>query len=402
MNKYKNVIIDDKGANFLRQGQMHMYSNNLLEYDKDIKNGELVNIKTQAGEYLGTGFISMQSHISVRILTKDINEEIDDKFFYNRIQKAINYRKEIMADNFTNCRLIYGDADLLPGLVVDRYNDILVTQISSYGLELIKDHIYKMLLVIFHKDNITIDTIYERNDINIRTKEGLEVYKSPYIGNKTTTIISENGLLLHVDVENGQKTGYFLDQKDNRYYVRQIAKGKKVLDCFSHTCGFSLNAALGEAKLAVAVDVSKTALDQGARNAKLNNLTNIKFVVDDVFDYLDNLDDDFDIIILDPPAFTKSRATINKAYNGYKRINKVAMSKLAKGNILITCTCSRFMEQDNFEKMLYEAAKEAHVSFDIIAINGASKDHLLSNDINESSYLKFYVLKITDKKIFNI
>lgn len=397
MNKYKNVIIDEKGAHFLRLGQMHMYSNNLLECDSDITNGELVNIKTQAGEYLGTGFISMQSHITVRILTKDINEEVDENFFYNRIQKAYDYRKEIMGDNFTNCRLIYGDGDLLPGLVVDRYNDILVTQISSYGLELVKEQIYNALLAIFHKDNITIDTIYERNDINIRTKEGLAVYKAPYLGTKTITIISENNLKLHVDVENGQKTGYFLDQKDNRYYVRQISKDKKVLDCFSHTCGFSLNAALGGAKLAVAVDVSKTALDQGARNAKLNNLTNIKFVVDDVFDYLDNLDHDFDIIILDPPAFTKSRATINKAYNGYKRINKVAMSKLAKGNILITCTCSRFMEQDNFEKMLYEAAKEAHVSFDIIAINGASKDHLLSNDINESSYLKFYVLKITSK-----
>ena len=271
---YPEIIISNEGVTWLDKGQMWMYRNNLEKCDPNIKNGELVDIVTNTGRYLGTGFISLKSHITVRILSKNRNEIIDRTFFKKRIQQAYDFRKTVEGDNLTNSRLIFGEADLLPGLVIDRYNEILVSQISSYGLEQIKDMIYEIVLDVLRKDGQDVQGIYERNDIQIRSKEGLEQYKG-YYKNKnlpTKTIINENGLLLNVDVENGQKTGYFLDQKSNRYLLRKIAHGKCVVDCFSHTGGFALNAAMGNAKHVVSVDVSKTALDQGYQNAKLNHL----------------------------------------------------------------------------------------------------------------------------------
>lgn len=352
--KYPVIIISDEGASWLDKGQMWMYKNNLEKCDPHLNNGEIVDIETNDGRYLGTGYLSLESHITVRILSKDRNERINREFYEKRIKQAYEFRKTVENDNLTNCRLIFGEADLLPGLVIDRYNDILVSQISSYGLEQRKDMIYEILLAVLKNDNQDIKGIYERNDIQIRSKEGLQQYKGYYknLDLPTKTIINENGLLLNVDVENGQKTGYFLDQKSNRYLLRKIAKDKKVVDCFSHTGGFALNAALGNASKVVSVDVSKTALDQGYQNAKLNHLEDkIEFVQADVFDYLDELkENEFDIIVLDPPAFTKSRKTVQKAYNGYKRINKQAMKVLKNGGYLITCSCSRFMETANFEK----------------------------------------------------
>ena len=297
---YPEIIISDEGVTWLDKGQMWMYKNNLEQCDPQIKNGELVDIVTNKGRYLGTGFISLKSHITVRILSKDRKEIIDREFFKKRIQQAYDFRKTVEGDNLSNCRLIFGEADLLPGLVIDRYNDILVSQISSYGLEQIKDMIYEIVLDVLKADGEDVKGIYERNDIQIRTKEGLEQYKG-YYKNKdlpTQTIINENGLLLHVDVENGQKTGYFLDQKSNRYLLRKIAHGKRVVDCFSHTGGFALNAAMGNASHVVSVDVSKTALDQGYQNAKLNHLEEkIDFVQADVFDYLDELKEIMDLTL---------------------------------------------------------------------------------------------------------
>lgn len=258
--------------------------------------------------------------------------------------------------------------------------------------------IYEIVLDVLKADGQDVKGIYERNDIQIRTKEGLEQYKG-YYKNKdlpTQTIINENGLLLHVDVENGQKTGYFLDQKSNRYLLRKIAHGKRVVDCFSHTGGFALNAAMGNASHVVSVDVSKTALDQGYQNAKLNHLEDkIDFVQADVFDYLDELkENEFDIIVLDPPAFTKSRRTVQKAYNGYKRINKQAMKVLKNGGYLITCSCSRFMETANFEKMLREAASEAGVVLKQVSVTQQNADHPILWTMEETSYLKFYIFQI--------
>lgn len=396
--EYPKIIISPEGEQWLDKGQMWMYRNNAVEIDESIENGALVDIMTTQGRYMGTGFLSKESHITVRILSKNQNERMTREFFKDRIQFAYDFRKTLESENITNCRLIFGEADLLPGLTVDRYNDILVTQISSYGLDKNKDMIYELLLEVLKEDGQDIQGIYERNDIKVRLKEGLALEKG-YWKNAhlpTKTIINENGILLHVDVENGQKTGYFLDQKSNRVLLRKMAHGKTVLDCFSHTGGFALNAAYGNAKKVVAVDVSQTALDQAYENAKLNHIEKrIEFVKDDVFDYLDKCQKgEFDIIVLDPPAFTKSRRTIDHAYNGYKKINMKAMKLLKRGGYLITCSCSRFMETDNFEKMLRESAKEAGVILKQVSVTQQNHDHPILWTMEETSYLKFYIFQI--------
>ena len=396
--KYSKIILSEEGEKWLDNGQMWMYKNNAVYIDEKIENGSLVDIVTTRGRYMGTGFISKNSHITVRILSKKKDEIIDRDFFKKRIQFAYEFRKTLESDNIENCRLIFGEADQLPGLTVDRYNDILVTQVSSYGLDVIKDMIYELLLEVLKEDGQDIKGIYERNDIKIRAKEGLSLEKGFWRNAHlpTTTIINENGILLHVDIENGQKTGYFLDQKANRVLLRKMAHGKKVLDCFSHTGGFALNAAYGEAKEVHAVDVSQTALNQAYENAKLNHLENkMKFIKDDVFDYLDKCKiGQYDIIVLDPPAFTKSRRTIEHAYNGYKKINMKAMKLLDRGGYLITCSCSRFMETDNFEKMLRESAYESGVTLKQVSVTQQNHDHPILWTMEETSYLKFYIFQI--------
>lgn len=392
------VTISEEGEKWLKKGQMWMYKNNVVDLDEMIENGSVVDIMTTSNEYIGTGFISQKSHILVRILTKNQNEIIDRDFFKKRICFAYEFRKTVEEENITNCRIIFGEADQLPGLTVDRYNDILVCQISSYGLDKIKDMIYEILLEVLHEDGQDVKGIYERNDIQVRSKEGLTMYKGYWknMNFPTKTIIDENGLKLHIDVENGQKTGYFLDQKSNRVLLRKIAHGKRILDCFTHTGGFALNAAYGNAKHVTAVDVSQTALDQALRNAQLNHLEDrMSFVKADVFKYLDECyKGQFDLIVLDPPAFTKSRRTIDHAYSGYKRINKRAMELLNRGGYLITCTCSRFMEIDNFEKMLREAAMEANVTLKQVSVTQQNADHPILWTMEETSYLKFYIFQL--------
>lgn len=399
MNRnYPKITISEVGESWLNKGQMWMYQNNVIDIDEKIENGEAVDIMTTSGHYLGSGFISKQSHITVRILSKDPTVIFNKDFFKTRIQFAYNFRKTLEGDNLSNCRLIFGEADELPGLTVDRYNDILVSQISSYGLDKIKDMIYEVLLEVLREDGQDIKGIYERNDIKVREKEGLPLEKGywKHADLQTTTIINENGLKLNVDVENGQKTGYFLDQKENRVLLRKMAKGKTVMDCFSHTGGFALNAAYGGATHVVAVDVSQTALDQGFANAKLNGLEhNVTFTKADVFKYLDECEKgSFDIIVLDPPAFTKSRRTVHQAYNGYKRINMKAMELLGRGGYLITCSCSRFMESDNFENMLREAALETGVTLKQVSVTQQNHDHPILWTMEETSYLKFYIFQI--------
>lgn len=391
------VKISDKGAEFLEKGQMWMYSNNLDSDISALENGCVVDIMTQDNTYLGTGYLSKDSHITVRIFSKK-KEDLDQNFFTQKIQEAFAYRKTVEPNNLDNCRLIFGEADGLPGLTVDRYNDVLVTQITCYGLEKNKDILYKALLDVLKDENI--HAIYERNDLKSREKEGLSLYKGFYYGNTSTIqVIQENGLKLNVDIENGQKTGYFLDQKSNRVIIRHLSKGKNVLDCFTHTGGFALNAALGGAKHVTAVDVSAIALNEGEENAKLNSLTNLSFVQADVFDYLDTLKPNaYDLIILDPPAFTKSRRTVMKAYNGYKRINMQAMQVLRNGGYLATCSCSRYMECDLFEKMLKEAALEIGVQLKQISVTQQNADHPILWNMDESSYLKFYVFQVVDGK----
>lgn len=387
------VRIDEKGEIFLKNGQMWMYQNNVANDISNIQNGAIVDILTNTNTYLGSGYFNKHSHITVRIFTKK-HESIDEKFFYNKIQQAWEYRKTVEKNNLDNCRILFGEADGLPGLTVDRYNNVLVTQITCFGLEKNKEALYNSLLQVLKDENI--EAIYERNDVKSREKEGLPLYKGFYVGKANTIqVINENGLLLHVDIENGQKTGYFLDQKSNRVLIRNLAQGKKVLDCFTHTGGFGLNAALGQALTVTAVDVSATALKEAKENAKINHLENIQFVQADVFAYLDTLQENaFDLIILDPPAFTKSRKTVMKAYNGYKRINMQAMQILKNGGYLATCSCSRYMENTLFEKMLKEAALEVGVTLKQISVTQQNADHPILWTMDESAYLKFYIFQI--------
>ncbi len=397
--KHAIVKISDQGAQFVRNGQMWMYRNNLVSDIESFENGCICDVETEAGEYLGTGFLNKDSHVTVRIVSKNREEEFDLAFFKKRMQKAYDFRKTVEPNNLTNVRLLFGEADGFPGVTADRYNDIVVTQITALGMELRKDIVYQAILEVLREDGQDIKGIYERNDVKAREKEGLPLEKGFYgdVVLPTETIISENGLQLRVDMENGQKTGYFLDQKSNRYLIRQLAKGKTLLDCFTHTGGFALNAALGGASHVVGVDVSGGALQQARANAELNHLTNVEFVQADVFDYLDTLQpNQFDIIILDPPAFTKSRRTVNKAYNGYKRINMQAMQVLRNGGYLVTCSCSRYMETALFEQMLKEAAGEVGVKLKQISVTQQNADHPILWMMDETSYLKFYIFQIVE------
>ena len=398
-NNYPTITISSEGETWLQKGQMWMYRNNLEQADENIPDGAIVNIISNDGTYYGTGFYSLISHITCRILSKNESELIDKSFFERRIRFAYDYRKTVEPNNLSNCRYVFGEADLLPGLVVDCYNDILVTQISNTGMEQHKQMIYDILLEVFKENGHIIQAIYERNDIKVREKEGLTSYKGFYYNPNNIspqTIINENGIQLQVDIENGQKTGYFLDQKSNRVLLRNIARNKRVLDCFSHTGGFALNAAYGNAKAVTAVDVSNTALQQGYQNAKLNHLEDkIQFVQADVFDYLEQLKvNEFDIIVLDPPAFTKSRKTVNSAYYGYKNINMKAMNVLRNGGYLITCSCSRFMETKLFEQMLLESAKECGVTLRQISVTQQNSDHPILWTMDETSYLKYFIFQI--------
>ena len=394
---HNKVIISDQGAAFLEKGQMWMYANNLDSEIDTMENGCEADIETHDGKYLGTGYLSKKSHIPVRILTKDKDAVLDSAFFEKKIRDAWNFRKTTNRKNLDNIRIIFGEADGLPGLTADRYNNVIVTQITSFGLDQRKEMIYAALLKVLKEDGQKIDAIYERNDVKSREKEGLTLYKGFYGEGRADTVqvISENGLKLNVDIENGQKTGYFLDQKSNRVLLREMAYGKRVLDCFTHTGGFALNAAYGNAKEVIGVDVSETALAQARENAKLNHLENVSFVQADVFVYLDTLKEhEFDIIVLDPPAFTKSKRTVMKAYNGYKRINKQAMHVLRGGGYLITCSCSRYMETDLFEKMLREAAMEEKVVLKQVSVTQQNSDHPILWTMKEPSYLKFFIFQI--------
>lgn len=394
------VTVSRQGEKFLANGQAWMYRSNLLTLKGTEVDGGIADIIGEDGNYIATGFYSAVSHIAVRILTRRQGTEIDENFFEKRIRKAWEFRKTVEKNNLTNCRIIFGDADGLPGLTVDRYNDVLSVQILCSGMESRKQMIYRLLMSILQEDGENISGIYERFDVKGRTKEGLKLYKEAYqdASFSTDQIISENGLKLHVDIANGQKTGYFLDQKSNRMLIRNIATGKKVCDCFTHTGGFALNAAFGGAVSVTAVDVSASALAEGKANAELNGLTDcMDFVQADVFEYLDHLEKgEFDLIILDPPAFTKSRRTVEHAYHGYLSINEKAMNILRDGGYLATCSCSRYMETELFEKMLREAARSQGVLLKQISVTQQNADHPILWQMDETSYLKFFLFQIVE------
>ena len=398
---YPLITISEKGEDFIESGNNWVYENEVISISKEHNNGDIVDVISKKGKYLGTGFISDVSKIRVRIFSKNANDVFDYDFFKRRIKYAIDYRLTVLND-ITCGRMIFGEADGFPGLTVDKYNDILVTQITTIGLDMRRDIIFKGMLEAFKDVDIKISAIYERNDVNSRALDGLELYKGYYYADtdfnteQHETIIEENGVKYYVDYVNGQKTGYFLDQRFNRELVGKIAHGKKVLDCFTHTGSFGLNCALNGAERVVSVDLSPLAVEQSKRNAKLNGLDQkVEYVRADVFDYLDTVKKrEYDLIILDPPAFTKSRATIMSAYNGYKRINSKAMQLLGKGGYLVTCSCSHFMNEDLFVKMLLEAAKENNMTLKQISYSQQGKDHPILLSSNQTDYLKFYILQL--------
>lgn len=400
--KYIKVIIDDKGRKQQESGHPWVYDNEVIKIDGKYGNGDIVDVISQKGKYLGSGFINDNSKIMIRIISRNANDKFDEDFFERRIRYAWEYRKTVMGNDINCCRIIFGESDEFPGLTIDRFNDILVAQVLSLGIEKRKKTIFNLIYKILIEDGQDIIGLYERNDVEIRKLEGLDEYKGYYkldgidIPNKTVTEIVENGIKYMVDVENGQKTGFFLDQKYNRLAVSKIAKGKRVLDCFTHTGSFALNAAKGGAVHVHAVDISQTATQMAKENAKLNNLDkNISFETIDVFDLLPKINNnEYDFIILDPPAFTKSRKTIENAKRGYKQINYRAMKALPRGGYLATCSCSHFMDEDKFILMLKEAANDAGVRLRQIEKRQQSPDHPILLNVNETDYLKFFIFQI--------
>ena len=401
---FPSAFVTKKAETALKNGHPWVYGEEITMQSPDIKNGELVDVFSQKGSYLGTGFYSEMSKIKIRILSDNANETFSAAFFERRLRYAVDYRRTVMGADFHCCRLIFGEADGLPGLTVDRFENILVCQVLSYGMDLIKGDIFRCLVRILLDEGEKIDGVFERNDVAIRELEGLPQYKGWYEieglehPDNTNVTITENSIKYNVDFENGQKTGFFLDQKYNRLAVSKFAKGKTVLDCFTHTGSFALNAALGGAKSVTAVDISADAVKLAEENAELNGIENIEFMTADVFDLLPELEKTskrkYDFIILDPPAFTKSRKTVANAQKGYKEINFRAMKLLGRGGYLATCSCSHFMSNELFVKMLRSAASDAGVQLKQIEVRQQSCDHPILWNVPETDYLKFYIFQI--------
>ncbi len=407
MNRpYAKLTITKKGERAARSGHPWVYGEEVTHVEGTYQTGDIVDVYSDKDRYLGTGFANDISKIRVRIVSRNANDRFDEAFWQRRVKYALDYRKTVMGDkDFACCRLIFGDADDMPGLTVDRYNDVLVAQTLCYGMDQVKPVIFKALVDELAAMGVTIRGIYERNDVKVRELDGMEEYKGwyqadflPQPGSVLTTI-DENGILYDVDVENGQKTGFFLDQKYNRLAVAKIAAGKHVLDCFTHTGAFALNAAKGGAASVTAVDISQEAVDMTNENIRRNGLEDIVTAKQaNVFDLLSDLADhkchDYDFIILDPPAFTKSGHTVHNAIRGYKEINLKAMKLLPRGGYLATCSCSHFMRDDLFRRMLHDAAKDAGVRLRQIEGRQQSPDHPILWNVPETNYLKFYLFQV--------
>lgn len=402
---YPVLTVTDKAARALRSGHPWVYGEEVLETRGSCVDGGIVDVETRSGHWLGAGFFNSASKIRVRILSQNKNDRYDEAFLERRLRYAVEYRQTVMGSDFSNCRLIFGEADGFPGLTVDRFESVLVVQVLSLGIERIKQPLFSKLVRILRESGQQIEAIYERNDVKIRAKEGMEQGKGFFAlpGLRTDLSghveITENGIRYDVDYINGQKTGFFLDQKYNRRAVAQLAKGKRVLDCFTHTGAFGLNCAAAGAERVVSVDVSEDALVTAQHNARLNGLEpKIEYRCADVFELLTALAEEkrgaYDLVILDPPAFTKSSATVQNAIRGYKEINLKAMRILPRGGYLATCSCSHFMTDALFRKMLAAAAKDAQVSLRQIEARQQGPDHPVLWNVPETDYLKFYLFQI--------
>ena len=395
------VVTLKKGeGRLLKSGGMWVFDNEIASVMGSFLNGDVVLVRDFDGYPMGKGFINTNSKITVRLLTRDENQKIDEKFLEMRVRDAWEYRKKVT--DISSCRLIFGEADFLPGLVVDKFADVLVVQSLALGIDRFKLQILELLRNILAEDGIKIRGVYERSDAKVRRQEGMELYKG-FIGEEFSTLveIEENGVKYQVDVRDGQKTGFFLDQKYNRLAIQKLCKNARVLDCFTHTGSFALNAGIAGASEVTGVDASQLAVDQAAANAKLNGLDDrVKFICEDVFELLPELEErgeKYDVVILDPPAFTKSRNSVKNAVKGYREINLRAMRLVKDGGFLATCSCSHFMDYERFTETIQQAARSAHKRLRQVEFRTQAPDHPILWAADESYYLKFYIFQVTNQ-----
>lgn len=406
MRPYAKLYLTRKGEKAAKGGHPWVYGEEVVRTEGEYGMGDLVDVLSEKGRYLGTGFANTVSKIRVRIISTNANDRFDDAFWQRRVEYALDYRRTVMGEkDFHCCRLVFGDADQMPGLTVDRYEDLLVAQTLCYGMDQRKQVIFDAIIENLRSHGAVVRGLYERNDVKVRELDGMEQYKGWYASSllpepgQPAVTIEENGILYDVDVENGQKTGFFLDQKYNRQAVARLARGRHVLDCFTHTGAFALNAAKGGAVSVTAVDVSEEAVEMTRENIRKNGFENIAGATQaNVFDllteFVEQKNHDYDFIILDPPAFTKSGHTLHNAIRGYKDINLKAMRLLPRGGYLATCSCSHFMRDDLFRQMLQDAASDAGVSLRQIEGRQQSPDHPILWNVPETNYLKFYLFQV--------
>ncbi len=385
----------------LKAGGLWIYDNEIASIMGSFENGDLVIVHDFDGYGLGKGFINLNSKIRIRMMTRNQAQEIDGEFIRMRVKNAWKYRKHTV--DTESCRVIFGEADFLPGFVVDKFSDVLVVQSLALGIDRWKEDIISSLKEILKEDGIEIHGVYERSDSREREKEGLERRKG-FLGEPfdTKVEIVENGIHYLVDVRDGQKTGFFLDQKYNRQAVGRLCQGARVLDCFTHTGSFALNAGMGGAKEVLGVDASELGINQAQENARLNHLEDrVKFLCADVFDLLPRLEQEgekYDVVILDPPAFTKSKSSVKQAVKGYREINMRGMKLVRDGGFLATCSCSHFMTYELFTQTLHQAAKSVHKRLRQVEYRTQAPDHPILWAADESYYLKFYIFQVCEEK----
>ena len=396
------IVTLKKGeGRMLKSGGLWIFDNEIASILGSFEDGDIVAVHDFDVYGLGKGFINRNSKIRVRMMTRNRHQEIDEAFLKMRVQEAWDYRKKV--SDTGSCRVIFGEADFLPGLVVDKFSDVLVVQSLALGIDRLKDQIVELLKEVLAVDGIKIRGVYERSDAKVRRQEGMELYKG-FIGEAfdTNVEIEENGVRYMVDVKDGQKTGFFLDQKYNRKAIQHLCKDAKVLDCFTHTGSFALNAGYGGAKEVTGVDASELAVEQAILNSKLNGMEDrVKFICRDVFELLPELEEKgekFDVVILDPPAFTKSRNSVKNAVKGYREINLRAMKLVRDGGFLATCSCSHFMTYELFTQTIHQAARNVHKRLRQVEYRTQAPDHPILWAAEESYYLKFYIFQVVDEK----
>ena len=397
------VVTLKKGAGrTLKEGGPWIYDNEIESIMGSFTDGDIVLVHDFDGYPLGRGFINRNSKLTVRMMTRNRDTEVDETFIRMRVKNAWEYRKKVM-DDISSCRVIFGEADFLPGLVVDKFADVLVVESLALGIDRFKVMIVDILKELMEADGIHIRGVYERSDAKVREQEGMERYKG-FIGAPfdTKVEIVENGVRYYVDVKDGQKTGFFLDQKYNRRAAAKLCKDARVLDCFTHTGSFALNAGMAGAEHVTGVDASELGVAQARENAALNGLEDrVEFICEDVFDLLPRLEkqgEKFDVVILDPPAFTKSRSSVKKAVKGYREINLRGMKLVKDGGYLATCSCSHFMDPELFTQTIGQAARNVHKRLRQVEFRTQAPDHPILWGAGDSYYLKFYIFQVCDEK----